>query len=189
MLDELGGQREGTRWLAMHAAGLDPAGPLPPARTPAHTRYRSERRKIERYRKAETGEAGQKRRAPTSYIEDNRTAVQAEATRRRIDRMGGRGVRARVGAEVRVSEDRRFRVMPAPPGPGLYLPASSIGPALDALRAGRSEEAEALFVNVFMAKYMTNTDSADPDELELGGAEVGEIKWIRVWPDGEAEPE
>lgn len=173
----------GTRALVETLTGMDG----PPRRRDyadaeqyeaARLRWRSASRRVQRWRT----EGAQRRLTPKLDAgEKRRVRRQASAVKRA--RLRQRGLRARLKATVRVGsgfgrkDDVRTRDMPSG-GPGVLLPPRDVAEILDALDdEGRDAVAE-VFLGLFFAAYGLPED-----------AELDEVMWLRVWPEGEPEPE
>lgn len=174
--EAFGGGTVGTRRLALQMAGLDPTGALPAAGTRERKSYLAARRSIERWN------AGTRRPSARSQakLDEARTAARAQATKDRLRRMRRRGVRVRMRAKITVSNDTRWRTIPAPPAPGLLLSSAASGDVVDAYDAGRFAGGADTLEEATLAAWAKG---------DAASFTIDEVEWVRAWPDGEDEPE
>lgn len=171
--------------LAREIEGLPSSGRLPPRGTPERTRYNTVRRRLERW----TTTTGRQRRSfnePRSGWKETQRAF----FRRRFpgwDAMRRRGARMRLEARVKIPSpgkgrtDDRMRMMPAG-GPGTFISGADMREVLRLfVDDDDCEGAGEALLEAFAESY---------GFLELVEAlEDNEIAGLKLWPDGEAEPQ
>ena len=178
-----GGKAALTRQLSgMNASPRRGEYPTDEAYRAARTRWRSAARRAQRY--AEGGPEGRqvrgRRRIALGAAERER--VRAANVDRRYARIVRAGLRARMRVKIAVPSpiarrgaDRRVRDLPAG-GPGVFLDPGEVDRILAELEAD-PDRAAGLFREAFFNAY------GMPDD-----ADIEEVIWLKVWPDGDAEP-
>lgn len=144
----------------------------------ARTKWRSASRRVQRW-----STEGRQRRAAPQLTPAEKGKIRRQATREKRRQIAARGLRARLRATVRVGsgfakrDDVRTRTMPSG-GPGVFLDPGTVQDVLDELSEEGRDAAAEDFLGAFWEAY------GMPDD-----AEVDEVSWLHVWPDGDPEPE
>lgn len=182
----------GRRALAEQLSGMSGPPAKGDYRTPdewksASTRWRTASRRAQRL--DEEGRAGKQRRGTSKGADltpAQKRRLRREATRRKREQMIERGMRARLYALVRTdtpkaggSSNTRERTMPAYPSPGVLLDKAMVRDVLESLEEGETDAAADEFIPAFFESY-----GVDPETLE-----IEEVHWLKVWPEGEREPD
>lgn len=176
LVDYIGGRPAAARVLV----GLPPDGPLPRRGTSERRRYDAASRRVQRW----TTTAGERRKPPADDLRRLRNRARGRASADLLRRLEAVGARARLFAVVDVPSpkpgakpDRRERELPAG-GPGQYLTPDAVRGFVAPFRARQYELAAMVFLAAFADAY---------GFLELMDS-LGDVVWLRVWPDGEPEP-
>jgi hypothetical protein len=144
-------------------------------------RWLAAQRRVERW----TTE-GRERRGGTRDVDLTRaqkTRARRDANRRRREEIARRGLRARMHVKTRVDTpgkraDVRTRWIPALGAPATYIDPDTTREILEKLSDDRDAAGED-FLDALWLSY-----DVDPDLIE-----VEEVLELKVWPEGEPEPE
>lgn len=156
----------------------------PEAHKAAQTKWQTAQRRVQRW--DDEGKEGKQRRGAVKGPDLDRaqkTRLRRAANERKSRALQSRGLRARLKARVTIKSpgargrsDTRLREMPQG-GPGVYLDAETVRDIVEALREEGRETAAEDFLPAFLQSY------GMPEE-----AEVTDVMWLKIWPDGSPEP-
>lgn len=156
----------------------------PEAHKAAQTKWQTAQRRVQRW--DDEGKEGKQRRGAVKGPDLDRaqkTRLRRAANERKSRALQSRGLRARLRARVVVPSphargggDSRMREMPQG-GPGVYIAPEIVDDVMESLRENGRDAAAEDFLPWFLESYGMPED-----------AEVSDVMWLKIWPDGTREP-